>query len=317
MSFGIGPYNIPDDGYAILLCLYADKVSEMDLLGITTDAGGNTNVDQGVACALKLLEMAGREDIPVYRGVDKPLVSDNVPLFGPNGEVEEPYGGWAKIKEAQDQDAVDFIIEQVMKYPGEVTLMPIGSLTNIAMAIRKKPEIVPMIKQIISMGGEFNGCFYPGGANWFFDPHATYIVLHSGIPLTIVPTDTTTKNKFTMSQLDSIDNIKQSEFGQWIRTATEYSFAFDAVEDENGLIYTNLHDPIAVAVFLDPTIAVETVEMYVDTVIDGPWAGLTVGQRLTSLYPPPKGVEKSKVVFEHDESKFIDLILKAVQTLIK
>ena len=103
-----------DDGFAILLCLALEKLERLRLLGITGVAG-NTNVHQGVVCTLKILEMMGRQDIPVYKGADKPLILDRKPSFNPE-HIDEPMGGKPTIR-AQTEHAVDFIIRTVKALP--------------------------------------------------------------------------------------------------------------------------------------------------------------------------------------------------------
>ncbi len=300
-----------DDGFAILVCLALDREGKIDLLGIT-EVAGNTNVDQGVACALKILEMTKREDVPVYRGADKPLIMvERKPPFNPD-KVQEPYGGYAKIK-AKNEHAIDFIIDEIMKFPGEVTLIPVGPLMNIAMAIRKEPRIVNKVKEIVSMGGEFRSGLLPGGFNWWFSPYATRIVLRSGIPLTVVPLDVTIKTAITMDQLNS---IKQNKVVQWLKVTSE-PFMKKKANDNKA---APLHDPLAVAVLVDKTIALKHEELYVDTIVSGPWAGMTVGQYTTFGWAPPFGnikkeeIKKAKVVWQHDDPKYVDLYLKALQT---
>lgn len=302
-----------DDGFAILLCLALDKLGRIRLLGIT-EVAGNTNVEQGVVCALKILEMTGREDIPVYKGIGKPLVLERKPLFKPDCVVE-PLGGNPKVRQ-QREHAVDFIIRTVREFPKQVTLIPIGPLMNIAMAITKDPKIIPMIREIVAMGGEFNGVLIPGGFNWWFCPHSTRIVLRAGIPMTIVPTDVTEKTALTLRQLDSLG---QGRMVTWLKRASE-PFMTHKVGEEKAAY---LHDPLAVAIAVDKTIATQARELYVDTITDGPWAGITVGQETTLGWTPPLGelstdrIKKAQVVMEHDNARYVSLYLDALRVLLK
>ncbi|GAH53969.1 unnamed protein product, partial [marine sediment metagenome] len=261
-----------DDGFAILLCLALEKLGKVRLLGIT-EVAGNTNVDQGVMCALKMLELTGRGDIPVYKGVGRPLVLEKrKPPFNPD-TVTEPLGSAPKNCQQQEH-AVDFIIQKAREFPGQITLVPIGPLMNIAMAILKDPDIIPLIKEIVAMGGEFNGVFFPGGFNWWFCPHSAQIVLRAGIPITIVPTDVTVKTALTLKQLNSLG---EGELVNWLKGASEPFMTHKAGEEKAAY----LHDPLAVAIAVDKTIAKQSRELYVDTIIDGPWAGMTIGQETT------------------------------------
>jgi len=306
--------NEIDDGYGLLLCLALDNWSQIDLRGVTV-VMGNTFVKECVACTLKVLEMAGRTDVPVFQGAAAPLAR-NYFLGDPLTESREPYGGFAKI-EAQKQHAADFIIDQVTKYPGEISLIPVGPLTNIAMAIEKKPEIVPKIKEIVAMGGEFNAGVILGGFNWWVDPEAARIVCRSGTPLTIVPLDVTLETALTMEMLNSIE---QTDLVKWLKVVSEPFMMKGKVRRLPDVKATHLHDPLAVAVCVNPEIALETTELFVDTVTEGPWAGLTVGRHTAfgwSLLPWGKrfNLKKAKVVWKHDISKYQDLWLRAIQSL--
>ena len=302
-----------DDGFAILFCLGLEKLGKIKLLGIT-EVAGNTNVNQGVVCALKILEMTGRGDIPVYKGVEKPLVIDRKPPFNPN-HVDEPFGGNPKINRQQEH-AIDFIIRTVKKFPNQITLVSIGPLMNIAMAITKDPEIIPLIKEIVAMGGEFNGVFFPGGFNWWFCPHSTQIVLRSGIPITIVPTDVTVKTTLTLKQLDSLG---KSQLVLWCKEVSKPFMTIKIGEEKAAY----LHDPLAIDLAIDKTIAIKTRSLYVDTIIEGSWAGYTIGQETTYGWAKPWGelstdiIKRAIVVTEHNNDKYINFFLHILKMLFK
>jgi purine nucleosidase len=183
-----------DDAIAILLALASPEV---DVEAITTVAG---NVPQPLVTdnALALLTLAGRDDIGVYRGCERPLLR---PLYtaeyvhGPTG-VDGADLPTPAVSE-RSAHAVDLIIDACLASDARgVTLCPLGPLTNIAMAIVKEPAIVPRIAEILWMGGAFDE---PGNTtdvaefNAYVDPHAAHIVFTSGVPLTVFPLDVTHK----------------------------------------------------------------------------------------------------------------------------
>ena len=174
-----------------------------------------------------------------------------------------------------------------------------------------------MIKEIVAMGGEFHAGVFPGGFNWWVDPEAARIVCRSGIPFTIVPLDVTLDTALTMELLNSIE---QTELVKWLKIISEPFMSKGRVTRLPDKKATHLHDPLAVAVFIDPTIALETTELFVDTVTEGPWAGVTIGRK-TSLgwnilaWEKNIDLKKAKVVWKHDISKYQDLWLKAIQSL--
>ena len=193
--------EIFDDGIAMMM-LQIDP--NIELLGVTVVVG-NSWVPEGTAWALRQLEAIKATHIPVAMGVTRllrPNRHETMPLerqlygigtdswagsFGyPEPEswqsvYRQEYGMEPAVKPI-DQHAVDFIIEQVKKYPGEVTIAAIGTCTNLALAIRKAPEIVPLVKKIIYMGGSFfrQGNVTPTAEfNWWADPEAAKITVRS------------------------------------------------------------------------------------------------------------------------------------------
>ncbi len=201
------PARDVDDGLAIALALASP---ELDLLGITTCAG-NCRTTESTDNTLRMLELVDRTDIPVAAGRDDPLIQNvsasleylqgwtrNYGYLWEGSPVLPP----ARTKPIK-QPAHEFIIEMVKKHPGQVTIVKEGSLTNLALALLVEPEIAPLVKGVVHMGGDFGTPWYatPGAAavdddpaiwrhivrmNTVYDPEATTIVVQSGIPFTFV-----------------------------------------------------------------------------------------------------------------------------------
>jgi purine nucleosidase len=175
-----------DDALAILLALAASD--RLDLLGITTVAG-NVGVDLTTANALRILEVAGRPDVPVYRGASRPLLRKLCTaeyICGPDGL--EGAGLPAPAIKAQDQHAVPFIIETLRKAPDRsITLCPIGPLTNLALVFAQEPALAAKVERIVVMGGARDmGNITPAAEfNFHVDPHAAHIVLQLGVPIVL------------------------------------------------------------------------------------------------------------------------------------
>ncbi|MBO0851471.1 MAG: nucleoside hydrolase, partial [Pseudonocardia sp.] len=165
--------ELNDDSQALFILLQ----SGVNVLGVTT-VSGNTWSAEGAAYALRQLELEGKQNIPVYQGSADPLLGsrmdklpDEARLFGvdtsysgawshpqPAGYqqlAQPPYGGYAKTPKAEGS-AADFIVDEIKKNPHEITLFVLGPATNIALAVKKNPEIVPLVKQVIYMGGAFD-----------------------------------------------------------------------------------------------------------------------------------------------------------------
>jgi len=241
-----------DDALAILLAL--GSPAEIELLAVTTVAG-NVPLRLTEVNARKVLELAGRTDIPVYRGCDRPLVE---PLetaeyvhgeTGLNGvELPEPAMPLA------EGHAVDAIIDIVMAAPPEtVTLCPTGPLTNIGMALRKEPELARRLKAIVLMGGAIGlGNVTPAAEfNIYVDPHAARIVFESGVPLTMLGLDVTHQALVDRARLESMRAV-----GTPVALAAaglvDFFNRFDS--GRYAVDGAPLHDPCVIAYLIDPTI---------------------------------------------------------------
>src|SRR5260221_4950143 len=191
-----------DDTMAIFFAL---KSPELELVGLTT-IFGNVHTDLATTNALRLLEIAGRTDIPVARGADHPIA---VPFGGPvpfvhgadgQGNVNLP----PPTTKALNKTAAEFIVEQVMAHPGEITLVPIGPITNLAMALRLEPRIAENVRELVVMGGS---AFGPGNAtpaaeaNTHNDPEAADVVFGASWPVTMAGLDVTERTIMTPEHL--------------------------------------------------------------------------------------------------------------------
>jgi purine nucleosidase len=241
-----------DDAVAILLALASP---EINLLGITTVAG-NVPLPLTEVNARKICDLAGRQDIPVFAGLSRPLIRSLVTaehvhgrtgLDGPDLPPPET--------PLQHQHAVDFIIETVRREPeGSVTIAPIGPLSNIAMALQRAPDIAPRIQQIILMGG---GCFEGGNItpaaefNIHVDPHAAAVVFGAGIPITMMPLDVTHKALTTERRTEALRALG-NRTGIAVAEMLQFFERFD--EAKYGSEGGPLHDPCTIAWMIAPEI---------------------------------------------------------------
>ena len=235
-----------DDGMVGIMAAQLHAQEVIELLGITVVAG-NEWLPQEVAEALRAVERLGIASVGVYAGARYPLVHDyrnleqERAMWGvggswyrrpepAEGNLIAPFDGFAATTRVQGQHAVAFIVDTVKKYPHEVTLLAIGPLTNIALAIRMHPEIVPQIKRIVYMGGAFE---VPGNTtpsaemNIWYDPEAARIVVREPIDQAFIPldvTDTVPMNKalFERATADpaslTAKVLHQSGFGKRLAT---------------------------------------------------------------------------------------------------
>ncbi len=239
-----------DDAVAILLALASD---ELDVLGITCVAG-NVPLALTSTNARKVCELAGRTDIPVYAGCDRPLRRALVTAEHVHGKtgldgVELP----APEMPLQKAHAVDFLVETLRAAPeGEITLCPIGPLTNIATALQRAPEIAGRIREIVLMGGAYFevGNITPAAEfNIYVDPEAAEIVFGSGIPLTVMPLDVTHKALVTAPRVAAFRGLG-SRVGDVVASWTDFFERFD--KEKYGSDGAPLHDPTVIAWLLRP-----------------------------------------------------------------
>ncbi len=294
-----------DDALALFLALASP---EIEIEAITT-VSGNVPVDLTTRNALALLELAGRTDIPVARGSSQPLVRPPIyaaHVHGRNGlgEVELPEPQIAAVA----QHAVDLIIKKVTAAPAEITLIPIGPLTNIALAVRREPRIAQQVREVVIMGGALRvpGNDTPAAEfNIYADPDAAHIVLHAGWPIRLVSLDVTT---LTLLQRQQVNTLAQngSPITRCIQQMTDYYF--DVFSPSRGITAFQMHDPLCLAAAFQPEL-ITWEPTYVDVELTGT---LTMGETVAYFSrpnAPPPNVLASVAV---DAERFIQLYLERV-----
>ena len=240
-----------DDAVAILLALASPE--DLDVLGITAVAG-NVPLDLTAKNARIVCELAGKVDVPVYAGCDRPLGRDLVTaehVHGKTGldgpDLPDP------TMSLQDGHAVDWIIDTLRREPaGSVTLCPLGPLTNIATALQKAPDIAGRIRQIVLMGGAYFevGNITPAAEfNIYVDPQAADIVFKSGIDLAVMPLDVTHKALVTKPRNDAFRALG-TPVGIAVAQMTEFFERFD--KEKYGSAGAPLHDPCVTAYLIRP-----------------------------------------------------------------
>lgn len=246
-----------DDGLAIGLAL---RSPEVELEAITVVAG-NVSVDRGVQSALETLEAAGATRVPVHRGASRPLVQDPTAWRGRldgRRDEESAQRHWRHVPTAaraalaaDPTPAARVLVDRVNERPGEITVLAIGPLTNIATAMVVDPEWSQKIKQLVVMAGAFDVPNVLHELNAAYDPEATHIVLNSGAPLLIVPLDVTTRTFMRLGDVDLLDAAGTPLAGYLGRTARPWITWLAERFGEDGCA---LHDPLALAALLDPRV---------------------------------------------------------------
>jgi inosine-uridine nucleoside N-ribohydrolase len=296
-----------DDMVAILLAVASE---EIDLLGITTVAGNQTG-DKTSVNALKVLTLINRNDIPVARGFDKPLIRELVtaPAFhGVSGldgaDLPEPEVKLMKMH------AVDFIIEKLMQSKGGIYLVPTGPLTNIAVALLKEPRIKEKIERIVLMGGGvFDSNTTPAAEfNIYVDPEAAKIVFESGVPITMVGLDVTDKAIFSFEDIDTLAKMN----GKVSRVvAPLLKFFGNANKEIYGFNGAPLHDALAVSTLIDPSVA-KTEFLHVDIETKGEF---TRGETVADVYHITGEAPNVDVAMELNLARFKEIIFTHIRRL--
>ena len=239
-----------DDAFALFLAL---RSRELKVLAVTAVAG-NVPLNVTLPNVLRLVEIAGRTDFPVAAGASSPLIRKLVTAayaHGNNGlaGVEFPAARHDAVKEP----AADLICRLVRENANEVTIIGIGPLTNVALALRQDPEIVSMIRGIVLMGGSLSGGNVTPAAefNFYVDPEAASIVFDSGIPLRMVGLDVSRKVQLTEQHIAALRAGKGEVSDAAARIAEAVMQMARGEQWQGG---PHLHDPLAVSSLLDPEI---------------------------------------------------------------
>jgi purine nucleosidase len=279
-----------DDAIALFLAL---RSPEIEVIGLTT-VFGNSTVAATTRNALNLLHLAGRLDIPVAQGAAQPLVLplDKTAEFV-HGQDAMGDIGWTDVLDPSlkpiDKPAAQFIVEQVMARPGQITLVAIGPLTNLALALQLEPRIARATRSVVIMGGSVVA---PGNAsptaeaNIYHDPHAAELVFGAEWALTMVGLDVT-----TAVQMDELFFAALRDAGTPIsRFIGQIAPCYQRFHQErygytNGAV--DVHDPSAIAYLIDPSLFVgHHWSMVVP--VDGPARGTTIADRRGHFLTTPK-----------------------------
>ena len=332
---------IDDEGFALMHIMLLEA-QDVDVLGITT-VSGNVWVNRATAQALRGLEIVGRTDVPVVPGAAFPLLNSEAltdrwealygkltwkgawmkkwveptqqstpPYHGPNDPVDLPWGNPRTKPSAET--AANFLIRMVRKYPGEVTIIECGPMTNLALAERLDPDFASLAKELVYMGGSLNPRQVLDNVsaaqfarefintprrefNVRFDPEAASIVSRSPWKkITIVPVDPSTATQLSADLLDRMKKVASPDVARFI-SALEPGFP--------------LWDEIAAGVWLDPAIITAKQTLYVDY---NTQFGAGYGDLLSwrENYQPGVGERAAEVVSAVDPARLETLMVRLI-----
>ncbi|HVC34434.1 MAG TPA: nucleoside hydrolase [Chloroflexota bacterium] len=277
-----------DDCLALALLLGSP---EIELLGVSCVYG---DVELRARMAMKLLNLRGRTDVPVLAGVTRPLLGRR-PVYWAGHEGEgllDPADGRLL---PSPEHAVDFLVRRVMAEPGQIHLVAIGPLTNVALAFLREPRLAASLAHLTIMGGAIRG---PGRFalpycehNVTCDPEAAHVVLSAGAPTTLIPLDVTTQVRLRPAGVERI-RLGGSAFHRAVASQVELYPPFR----ERG--FTHLHDPLAAAAVVRPGL-VTTESLHLDVETEGRYtAGATLvrapGEKAPANVEVALGVEAER-----------------------
>jgi purine nucleosidase len=296
-----------DDAMAILL---AEGSPDIELLGITTVAGNQT-LEKTTLNARRVCTVAGITGVPICAGCAAPLVRPLVTAAHIHGEsgLDGPQWGEATVP-LSEEHAVDFIVRTLMESDGDVTLVPVGPLTNIALALRKEPRIVGKVREVVLMGGSTaRGNHTPAAEfNIFVDPEAAAAVFNAPWPVTMVGLNLTHQAGASPEVVEQIRSLGTPLARTVVELLAFFGSTYKAAE---GRPHPPVHDPCAVARVARPEL-VHVEDAYVVVETRGEWtAGMTVTD-LTGRLGHPANTQVATVL---DRDGFWDEMVRAIAVL--
>ncbi len=296
-----------DDALALLLALASPEV---ELVGVSTVAG-NVPLSRTTDNTLRLLQWAGRADVPVYAGAERPLVRDAVAAADVHGATGL---GAAQLPEARTSsagDGVEFLLKTLQARPGEIILAATGPLTNLARAEAQVPGVLRQARQVVIMGGAVRvpGNITPTAEfNFYADPHAARQVLASEAELVLVGLDATHQVWLAQAALQACTG----PYAAFCRAACEPVIAFESVH--YGSAGMHVHDPVALGAALWPQLF-RTQQLWVDVEASGELAAgqVVVDQRALASDQERLGRPVACAV-DVEQARFLELFTERVLT---
>jgi inosine-uridine nucleoside N-ribohydrolase len=291
-----------DDAIALLLALASP---ELELLGVTTVAGNQT-LEKTTANAIRVLEFAGRADVTVAAGADRPLVREPFVAAYVHGETGLDGPDLPPPQSAPvNRHAVDFLADKIREVDGQVTLVPVGPLTNVALLLALHPDARP--ERIVLMGGAIaEGNVTPAAEfNIWCDPEAAARVFASGIDVTMVGLDVTHKALFTPAQIGRLTG----RVGELVTELLRFYERFHReVYDFDG---APIHDAVAVAHVMRPDL-VETKHLNVEIDVE---SELCRGRTVVDLWRRTDREPNAHVGVDIDAGGFLELLIERINSL--
>ena len=304
-----------DDAIAIMTAVMSEN---LEVLGVCA-VNGNRGIDFTTENTLRVVEYLGK-DIPVFRGCSLPMVvsltegrREDIPYKGPKDPQDNVHGDYIDLPPAtireQPVSAVRWLVDTLMASEGDITLIPVGPLTNIAMALRIEPRIAQKIKRIVIMGG---GCrevnITPTAEfNFWIDPEAAKIVFDCGCDILVVPLDATHAAAVSIRTAEALERKGSKPATLTARIIRQRQNAYKHWQPMADIDSVPVHDALAVCAVLDESVLGPVVETYADVDIG---KGAADGMSIFDLDNRYKDRKKNvKVALGADPERFADMLL--------
>lgn len=298
-----------DDAVALMTAALSP---DLELVGATS-VNGNTSIDFTTENTLRVFDFIGMPEVPVYRGMDRPLVRTDVK----RGMAARIHGDMLDLPEVshgarlQEGHAVDWLIETYLASNGDIVLCPVGPLTNIAMAILREPRIVERIPEIVIMGGAHDHGNITASAefNIWLDPEAARIVVNCGAPIRMVPLDATHRALVSTEDAAHLRALGTPAGEAAARFVLQRIDGYDATQPmprRGDALAAPVHDALAVCAIIDPTIlTTELIPVDVET-----RAELSIGRTVCDRRFRSGKPANVHFAFDADEPKFNRMLLE-------
>lgn len=294
-----------DDAVALMVAALSPDI---ELVGATT-VNGNTAVHNCTENTLRVLDWIGLPQVPVHQGMTRPLARAQMTQLNPASRI---HGDLLDLPPAtstvQSGHAVDWLIDTYLASSGDITLVPVGPLTNIATAIQKEPRILEMIPEIVIMGGAHDHGNSTASAefNIWLDPEAARIVVNCGRPIRLVTLDATHRALVSLDDCRALRALGTPAGEAAARFVEKRIEGYDATQPMHRANAAPVHDALAVCAVIDPTIiTTHLIPVDVETVGE-----LSVGRTVCDFRF--RGGKPANVQFamDADEGKFVRMLLE-------
>jgi len=293
-----------DDAVALLAAL---KLPEMDVKAVTSVAG-NVDVENTTRNALTVLEMAGREDIPLYRGASGPILRDRISaeeIHGKNGFNDMQFD--VPVKKPEDRPAFDAIYDIAEEAGGELTVILLGPMTNLALALAKYKKLPGLLKRIVFMGGaaSYGNATPAAEFNVFADPEAADMVMTCGTPFVMCGLDVTMKAYFLPEEMEAL-GASGRPVAKFVRDVTKGVMKFSLADGLPGMC---MHDPLAVLYAADDSMF-KSDSAWVRVETKGK---ITYGKTVTDVFSDKQmSPQNATVVLDVDREAFRDRLTELI-----